>query len=753
MHELIITEKPSSAQKIAAALADDKLVQKKLNGVPYYDLTHKGKKITVASAVGHLFTVSEKKKSFTYPSFDLEWKPTYATDKKAADTKKFADLIRKEAEKAKVFTVACDYDIEGEVIGLNILRYLCNQKDGRRMKYSTLTKPDLVESYENASDTLDWGQAKAGETRHFLDWLYGINLSRALTLSIRKKKIYKTMSSGRVQGPALKILADREKEIQDFKKKKYWQISLKGIVHKSKIEAWHIKDKFWEEKEADEVLKKTKNKDGVIADVKKEESNLVPPYPFDLTTLQTEAYKVFGVNPKKTLDLAQFLYVSGFISYPRTSSQQLSPKLGFKKVIQDLARQPHYKKHADSLLAKPSLAPNNGKKTDPAHPAIYPTGIVPERLDAGSGKIYDLIVKRFFATFGEGAIRETTTAVIDVASEKFVVKGTRTKSKGWFSLYEPYVKLKDEELPALDKDMAVKTEKIAKIEKETQPPSRYNQASIIRELEKRNLGTKATRAQILQNLLDREYVEGTQLNVTDLGMKTIQTLVKYCPEITDEELTKSFEEEMENIREGKSKTEKILDDAKKDLTKILGNIKKNELEVGKELAESYKSTEKEKNFVGKCLACNKGDLEIRYSRKNKSRFIACDKYPDCKTIFSLPQKGIVKPTAKVCETCKHPIISVRNGRSGQEICINPECKTRGNGSSGSGKRFKEEGMECPVCKQGKMVLRKSFYGEFLGCNNYPKCKTMMMIKEGKVDTTPISGEKKKVSESPKTKKA
>ncbi|MFH2021025.1 MAG: DNA topoisomerase I, partial [archaeon] len=680
MHELIITEKPSAALKIAQALADNKPEQKKNKSISYYEISHLGKKIVIVSAVGHLFTVGEKKKSFTYPSYDLEWQPVYVANKKAAYAKDYADLIKKEAKGAKIFTIACDYDIEGEVIGLNVLRFLCNQKDGKRMKFSTLTKPDLVEAYENASKTIDWGQAKAGETRHFLDWMYGINLSRALTLAIRKNKVYKTMSSGRVQGPALKILADKELEIMKFVSQKYWQLQLKGIINKSKIEAWHIADKFWEEKEATLVLNKTKGHDGKISDLTKEESKMAPPFPFDLTTLQTESYRVFRINPKRTLDLAQNLYVNGYISYPRTSSQQLDPKLGFKKIFQELAKQPAYATFSKLMLSKKSLVPNNGKKTDPAHPAIYPTGIPPHKLDPANMKIYDLIVKRFFATFGDAASRETTTAKIDVNTEIFVAKGVRTKDKGWFSLYEPYVRLKEEEMPLIKIGDNVKVEKIDMLEKDTQPPNRYNQASIIKELEKRNLGTKATRAQILQNLIDRTYIEGSgAIKVTDLGLKTIQTLVKYSPEITDEELTRTIEEEMEGIREGKTNTDKIIENAKKDLNKILSTIKSKELEIGRELLESYKDTENEKSYVGKCPACKDGNLRMKFSRKNKSRFIACDKYPDCKTIYSLPKTGMIKTLEKNCEKCNSPMINLRNGKNSQDLCINPECKTRQNG--------------------------------------------------------------------------
>ncbi len=583
---LIITEKPSAARKIAYALSDSAPNYRKIKGVQVIDIKKDNKDISIVSAVGHLFTVGEKKKSFRYPSFDLEWKPSF-TVKGSEFTKKYYNVIKKESEKSDSFIVACDYDIEGEVIGWNVLRFLCNQQDAARMKFSTLTKPDLLEAFKERAGTIDWGQAKAGETRHFLDWMYGINISRALTLAIRKAKTYQTLSSGRVQGPALRILAEREKEISDFKPKKYWQLQLINSV-----EAWHESDKLWEEKKADEILEKTKGKDGVVKSISRNQKKQPAPYPFDLTTLQTEAYRCFRINPKNALSIAQKLYSNGYISYPRTSSQQLTPKIGYKRILTELSKQKKYTELAKGLLKKNNFRPNNGKKTDPAYPAIYPTGITPKKLDSYSVKLYDLIVKRFFATFGEWATRETQQIDIDVAEEIFIAKGTRTIDKGWHDLYQPYLRLKEEELPKLAKGDIIKVKKINKLEKETQPPNRYTQASIIKELEKRNLGTKATRAQIIQNLIDRNYVKGRSLEVTEVGMKTITTLKEFIPEIIEDDLTRYFEEEMEKIRQKKTTPTEVLGTAKKELTNTLNKFKDNEEKIGKRLSEAFENIKK-----------------------------------------------------------------------------------------------------------------------------------------------------------------
>jgi len=735
MYELIITEKPSSAKKIAEALADGKPLVEKSNGVSTFKVTHEGKDIVIVSAVGHLFTVAEKEKSFKYPSFDLEWVPTADIDKKAAFSKKYLTIIKKAAKDANSFTIACDYDIEGEVIGLNIVRYLCKQKDASRMKFSTLTREDLRESYARKSKTLDWPQAKAGETRHFLDWLYGINLSRALTLAVKATGSFKLLSSGRVQGPALKIVVEKEKEIKAFKPEPYWVISLKAEKDKSMIEAIHEKDKFFDKKEAGKVYDAIKDEKKTIIDgIDKKKFNQAPPNPFDLGSLQSESYKLFNISPKETLQLAQDLYLAGVTSYPRTSSQKLPKEIGYKKIIESLGKNAEYSKYCKMLLSMKSLTPNDGKKTDPAHPAIYPTGVKPSKLTERQKKVYDLVVKRFFATFGEPAERETVTLTLDVKNEKFKAKGTHTVSKGWHELYEPYVKLSEDELPALKNKEELRLKSIDNEEKETQPPKRFTPASIISELEKRGLGTKATRADIVESLYQRGYINDKSIEATELGMKIETTLDKYCPEIIDEELTRKFEEELEKIRDGTIKPEQVLEEAKEDLTKTLKHFKSQEKQIGEELISAHRETQDIMNTLGVCPVCKEGLIKIR--RGKFGMFAACDKYPDCKTTFSLPKFALIKPTEKVSPKGYPVILVIRKGKKPQELSLlaeensadlsKEEQKVVDDVKSGKVEK------KCPKCGS-PLKVQSSIYGEFFGCTTYPKCKY----------TEPLNGDSKK----------
>jgi DNA topoisomerase-1 len=722
MTELIICEKPSSAKKIAEALSDGKLTKKANKKVPYYELKNKNKKILVGCAVGHLFGLVEDKKSgWNYPVFNIKWEASHKTNKDLKYIQDYITTLTKLCKEAKEITIACDYDVEGEVIGWNIVRFICKKKDANRMKFSTLTKGDLIEAYEKKLKHLNWGQVHAGETRHKLDWFYGINFSRALTAAVKATGSFKVMSAGRVQGPALKLLVDREKEIAAFKPVPFWQLQM---LCEKNIEAWHKTDKFWDEKEVKKILKKVKEeKTALVKEIKKRIQLQQPPHPFDLTTLQTESYGTFKITPKETLAIAQKLYLAGVISYPRTSSQQLDPKLDFKKIMGKLNKQKAYSNFCQELL-KGELIPNNGKKTDPAHPAIYPTGQIPNELAGREKKVYDLIVKRFLATFAEQAERESMIVSLDVKEEIFVAKGIKTVKQGWHKYYAPYVKAEDNELPELEEGKKIKIKKINKLDKETQPPNRFNQSSIIKELEKRGLGTKATRADILDRLFKRGYIDGVQITVTKFGMETMAILTKYAPIIVDEELTRTFEDEMDMIRGGKHTEEKVLEKAKKVLTKLLGAFKKKEKAIGKELLVSIREVREIESKIGACPKC-KGTLVMK--RGKYGMFIACDKYPDCDATFKIPSNALVKNSEKICDICNYPkIMVIKKGRRPQELCINPDCPSKVREEDQKLLKQFESGKltrNCPKCGK-QLVLRKSFYNVFLGCPDFPKCRHM-----------------------------
>ncbi len=663
-YELIITEKPQAAGKIALALG--KPTKNTYQKISYYEVDRNGKKIFIVSAVGHLFTLSQEPRQ-GFPVFNISWKPNYLVRKKDF-TKKYYDTILKLCKNAGSLTVATDYDIEGEVIGLNIVRYICGQKDAARMKFSTLTDKELNDSYENKLPTLSWNQAIAGETRHYLDWFYGINLSRALMSAIKSTGKFRIMSIGRVQGPSLNLIVQREREIQKFKPEPFWQIFITIDDEKNQLELKHVKDIF---KKSELKKFENLNRKKATASTKKKQQILTPTPPFNLTTLQTEAYRLYKITPSRTLQIAQGLYLGGLISYPRTSSQKLPASIGYKGILNKLASK--YK--VEHLIKK--IKPIEGKKTDPAHPSIYPTGNF-SILSGQDEKIYDLIVKRFLALFCEDAIIDKKTVKASIDNLDFTANGAQTIKKAWMEIYPR--KIKEQEIPDFNGEVDIIDSKIE--QKETQPKKRYSPASILSELEKRNLGTKATRANILETLYDRGYIQDTSIKATPLGMSLIESLEKHSPIIIDEKLTREFEEDMEKINESKEshlekQEKKILDKAKKTITSIAKDFEKNEKEIGKELVEAntaYREEQKKQNRIMLCPKCKKGYLSITYSKKNKRHFIACDAYPECKNTFSLPPHGTIKKTEKKCEECGFPMMmSLRKAKKPWFFCFNPEC--------------------------------------------------------------------------------
>ncbi len=664
-YELIITEKPQAAAKIATALGNP--TTRAQRGISYYELNRDGKQIIVACAVGHLFTLSQNNSGAKIPTFDIKWLPNYLV-RKNDFTKKYYDTLLKLAKNAGSLTVATDYDIEGEVIGLNVIRFICGQKDANRMKFSTLTQKELDQAYETKSKQINWGQAIAGETRHYLDWFYGINLSRALMNAIKTTGKFRIMSIGRVQGPALNLIVQKEREIQEFKSQTYWQVFI-TVKNSHVLELKHNKDIF--EKKGLEKFKNLKGKTAQ-AQTKKTKQILPPNPPFNLTTLQTEAYKFYGINPSNTLRSAQSLYLAGLISYPRTSSQKLPESIDYKSILKKLAREYNVEK----LITKSK--PTEGKKSDPAHPSIYPTGNK-QILSGDEEKIYNLIVKRFLSLFCDNAVIENKKIEVEVNKLKFSTRGSEIKKKTWMEIYP--TKLKETQVPDLEGEVKIINTK--KEEKETQPPKRYSPASIISQLEKRNLGTKATRSSILETLYDRGYIKDKSIEATPLGMSLIKTLEKYSPIIIDEKLTRSFEDEMESIVQAKKdfekKEEKVIGKAKKTITEIAEQFNKNENKIGKELLQAnlaQREQQKQENKITTCPVCKKGDLAITYSRKTRRHFIACDAYPNCKTTYSLPPNSLIKKTEKICDQCGFPMLmSIRKGKKPWFFCFNSACPT------------------------------------------------------------------------------
>lgn len=667
--ELIVAEKPKVAYTIAKALGGSTVKRQSFGSISYYEFQVNGKEVAVAPAVGHLYNLAEKTKSNAYPTFDIEWKPSYEISKTSAFTRGYVKTLEMLGKRADTLTVACDYDLEGSVIGYNVYRFCYGKQPGKRMKFSSLVPGELQEAYADASPEIDFNNAFAGETRHILDWYYGINLSRALMSALKRAGGFRTMSIGRVQGPALDILSRREMEIKNFIPEDYWEVKifLKGT------EFLHEKERFFVEAEAKTAYGKI-GADAAIESVQVAQRKIWPYPPFDLTSLQLEAHRCFGIAPSQTLQIAQSLYESSLISYPRTSSQKLPPKLGLMRIVEKLKAVPEYKERAEKILENGWKSPFQGKKDDPAHPAIHPTGLH-SKLEGSEKKLYDLIASRFLAVFAPPADAESTQVVAQTGGEKFVANGGRIVNPNWIAFY-PYYTNRDKEIAAFTQGAREKVEKKDNEKKKTKAPPRYTQASIIAELERAKLGTKATRSVIVDTLYKRNYVAERSIEVTDFGMNVWNVLEKYSPKIMDSELTRKIEEDMEEIAAGKLQKEAVVQEGKELLIEILDDFKKNELEIGKGLLAAMKVTDEKDNDLGLCPDCGSNLRIIRM--KMGKQFIGCSGYPNCRKGYPLPQGAYITVLKKKCKDCGMATVKVRRAKTIFEMCIDPKCKSKEN---------------------------------------------------------------------------
>ncbi len=565
-------------------------------------------------------------------------------------------------------------------IAYNVFRFATPIKEGRRMKFSALTKGELVSAYEGMGD-FDYNNAYAGEARHILDWYYGINLSRALMTSLRRASTYRIMSIGRVQGPALAILSELEKKIGTFVPVPYWELTITA----EGIQLLHVKGRFLDEKEASKSLSRT-GKTAVVSKVEKKDFVIAPPPNFDLTSLQVEAYRNFRYPPSRTLQIAQSLYEASLITYPRTSSQKIPPTINLVPIIKKLAKAKEYCKEAEKIISNKWFRPIQGRKDDPAHPAIHPTGQT-GKMTAQEKNVYDLVVRRFFSALAPPARKERVSVELDSNGEKYSTSGSTMQDAGWTAFYGKYFRSEDKILPEFRKGEEKKVEKKKKTKKETKPPRRFSPASIVAELERRHLGTKATRSVIIDTLFKRGYAEGTSITVTDFGMKVKEVLEKYAPEILDEALTKKMEEKMERIQEGQLEKEVVIDEGREMLTQILDRWKKNEGKIGKELAEALKVMMEKESVLGKCDKCGK-DLRIIRLRGGR-HFVGCGGYPKCRNSYPLPPGTYAKPAGKACPVCGKPVVTIRKGRRQYSMCVDPDCPSKDSWKKKRGKDEKD----------------------------------------------------------------
>jgi DNA topoisomerase-1 len=575
---LVIAEKPRAAEKIALALG--KPVKRYINGVPIWVLRKGNEFYIVASAVGHMYSLATDEKG--YPVFNYKWVPRYIIEKRSKHVKQFLDVLALLSKYAKLYISACDYDIEGSVICYMILKHHGDERKALRAKFSSLVRQEIVKAFENLSK-LDYEMIEAGICRHVLDWLWGINISRALMdIYAKSFNIRRILSAGRVQTPTLAYAVDTLIERRLFVPR---PLAYPSIYVKIGEKVYHLElldPPFNSASDAKSYIEKVREiPRAVVESVSVNVVEYNPPHPFNLPDLQAEAYRILKLSPYRTQKLAEDLYLEALISYPRTNSQKLPPELNNKQILEKLAENPAYKPFVEELLKETRgiLKPNNGEKDDPAHPAIHPTGeSTTKKLSAIHLKLYDLIVRRYIATFAKPMKVQFVNIVFNIHGKRYALKGSRILEKGW-SKYYPYMAVEEKYIPVdmFAKGKVVPIEKIGLVIRYTKPPQLPTRLTLLKWMEEVEIGTEATRAEIIETLFKRGYIytSSRSINVSDLAIAIVYILRKYVKDLVRVDLTREFERMLKDIVMRKTSCRDIEQKAKDVVSRYIRELKSN----------------------------------------------------------------------------------------------------------------------------------------------------------------------------------
>ncbi len=660
-----------------------------------------GKDYKVLSTKGHIRDLPQKKLGV---DTDNNFKPKYVTPKRQ---KKTIKKLKEELSDAEKVILSTDPDREGEAISWHLKEAL-SIEDYERVSFHEITKEAILNALDNPRK-IDQNLVNAQQARRVLDRLVGYKLSPLLW-----KKIYRdfSLSAGRVQSVALRLVAEREKEIRAFDPVTYWLIyaHLKKEdpfrARLIKIDGEKISKPGITEKEIFENIKKDLENDVAykIDDIRKSEKKRSPYPPYTTSSLQQGASIRLNYSSKYTMRLAQTLYEKGLITYHRTDSFNLSKssKATAKKIITDKWGDKYYKSR--NFKSK--------GRTQEAHEAIRPTNPQKESIKGKKQekKIYDLIRRRFLASQMSSAVIERKK--VDVKAGKYLLRasGQKIVFDGFMKAYP--IKMKEQSLPELSTGDSLDLEKLETQEKETSPPARYSEASLIKELEKNDIGRPSTYAPTLATIQSRNYVEKIKkkLHATDIGIVVSNLLINHFPDIVDMDFTAKMEKKLDKVAEGKEDWQKMIKDF---YEPFIEKVKEKEESLDKQ--NVLKETDED------CPDCKKGKLVIKLGRNGK--FKACSNFPDCEYTEPMEEeKEEVKKMKKefgpkTCSECGSDM-NLKQGRYGMFWgCSNyPDCKN-------TERLEKETGIKCPKCDEGIIVKKATRKGKiFWGCNNYPKCK-------------------------------
>ncbi len=699
-----------------------------------------GNNFIVEATIGHIRNLPKTKLGVDVQN---NYQPQYVTIRGKGDVIK---KIKSLAAKSNNIYIATDPDREGEAIAqdiVDILNGTANHKI-RRVLFNEITKTGVKRAMDSPRD-IDNHLVTSQRARRVMDRIIGYKISPFLWKAIIEISGSSSLSAGRVQSVALKLICDREERIDKFIPTEYWSIwaifkTDKGDTFEAKLFSVNSKDLKVQpkpemtENDWKEFLKKnfainnentaneifdviSKKENFVISDIIKKNLKRNPSPPFITSTLQAEASRRIKMRPKQTMMLAQKLYegvelgkdgTQGLITYMRTDSTRIS-----EEVI-PLIRDYIINSYGDKYIpAVPNVFEKKDKKNvQDAHEAIRPTSLkftpeyVKNYLDKKSLKLYELIWMRFVASQMASAELEVTN--VEITADEFLFKatGTAVKFSGFMQVYEEMVESKEnddenkeEKIPlGLEKDQRLKLEEITKNQHFTKPPPRFTESSLIRELESNGIGRPSTYSLIASTIQDRKYVEQVdrKLIPTKLGKEVNKILVKNFPDIINERFTAEMESELDQIAQGENKYVNVLNDFYIPFSKALKHVENNV----------------EKIICEKCG----GEMIIKIGRFGK--YLACSNYPDCKNIKSLKEVAAQNQepeyTGETCEKCGARTV-YREGKFGRFIGCEryPNCDYVKNITLN---------VNCPKCKEGEIVERKSRRKKiFYGCSKYPDC--------------------------------
>ena len=646
-------------------------------------------------------------------------------------------MLKNLAKKADHVIIATDFDREGELIGsdaLNCVREVAPDVPTSRARYSALIKGEVTAAFDNLV-SLDQDLADAGESRQYIDLIWGAVLTRYLTLA-RFGGFGNVRSAGRVQTPTLALVVERERERMAFVPEDYWQIRGVGAAQGQPETAFkmsHATARFTDKAAAETAFSHVDGATtGTITAVSKRSRKQQPPTPFNTTSLQAAA-AAEGISPARTMRIAESLYMAGFISYPRVDNTVYPRTLDIAGIVGGLSsNSPALRPVCQKVLAGP-MKPTRGKTETTDHPPIHPTGQGdPETLDGGQKKLYMLIARRFLATLMGPATIENTKLSIDVSGEPFTASGDVLVDAGFREAY-PYGLKRDEQLPPLAEGDAIDVSDIKLEAKQTEPPARYSQGRLVQEMEKRGLGTKSTRASIIERLYQVRYLKNDPIEPSQLGMAIVDALHEFAPRITTPEMTSELEDDMTHVAAGADTQEHVVEHSRALLAGMLDTLIAHKDDLGEAIADAVTADAK----VGTCPKCGK-DLVMKTSAKTRGSFIGCMGWPECDVTYPVPSGVKVSPIegeGAVCPECGAPRIKCQPFRQkAYEVCVNPKCPTNFEPDLVVG--------ECRVCaeagRHGELVAHKSERSgkRFIRCTNYDECGVSYPLPaRGKLEAT------------------